>query len=196
MTVNLNNKSYLLHVKSNSHLFFFSRCPFLLNLDLIGIANRFAQFNLPAFALGTLLLVPCANKKAQQIQVRDDDEMIGTFFVMLQLQSHCDDHRCLFAVSRAFCLSVTQSLSSSRWTSLWTPGNWQASPHRLDTTFHFQLYTELRLELQFSRLFLFRLVCVCVFWHRWYLIISKPVKGKLSVTDCVKISEFSSAVLP
>lgn len=81
MTVNLNNKSYLLHVKSNSHLFFFSRCPFLLNLDLIGIANRFAQFNLPAFALGTLLLIPCANKKAQQIQVRDDDEMIGTFLL-------------------------------------------------------------------------------------------------------------------
>uniref|UniRef100_A0A8C9YCM8 Kinetochore associated 1 n=1 Tax=Sander lucioperca TaxID=283035 RepID=A0A8C9YCM8_SANLU len=43
-------------------------CPFLLNLDLIGIANRFAQFNLPSFALGTLLLIPCANKKAQQIQ--------------------------------------------------------------------------------------------------------------------------------
>ncbi|XP_028269515.1 kinetochore-associated protein 1 [Parambassis ranga] len=44
------------------------KCPFLLNLDLIGIANRFAQFNLPAFALGTLLLIPCATKKAQQIQ--------------------------------------------------------------------------------------------------------------------------------
>ncbi|XP_029367133.1 kinetochore-associated protein 1 isoform X2 [Echeneis naucrates] len=44
------------------------KCPFLLNLDLIGIANRFAQFSLPAFALGTLLLIPCANKKAQQIQ--------------------------------------------------------------------------------------------------------------------------------
>ncbi|XP_041792351.1 kinetochore-associated protein 1 isoform X1 [Chelmon rostratus] len=44
------------------------KCPFLLSLDLIGIANRFAQFNLPAFALGTLLLIPCANKKAQQIQ--------------------------------------------------------------------------------------------------------------------------------
>uniref|UniRef100_A0A3P9MGD6 Kinetochore associated 1 n=1 Tax=Oryzias latipes TaxID=8090 RepID=A0A3P9MGD6_ORYLA len=43
-------------------------CPFLLNLDLIGIANRFAQFNLPAFALGTLLLIPCASKKEQQIQ--------------------------------------------------------------------------------------------------------------------------------
>uniref|UniRef100_A0A671UHV5 Kinetochore associated 1 n=1 Tax=Sparus aurata TaxID=8175 RepID=A0A671UHV5_SPAAU len=50
------------------HSSFFSRCPFLLNLDLIGIANRFAQFNLPAFALGTLLLIPCAIKKAQQIQ--------------------------------------------------------------------------------------------------------------------------------
>ncbi|KAM3867492.1 kinetochore-associated protein 1 [Diretmus argenteus] len=45
------------------------KCPFLLNLDLIGIANRFAQFSLPAFALGTLLLIPCAEKKAQQIQV-------------------------------------------------------------------------------------------------------------------------------
>uniref|UniRef100_A0A3B5BIX8 Kinetochore associated 1 n=1 Tax=Stegastes partitus TaxID=144197 RepID=A0A3B5BIX8_9TELE len=44
------------------------KCPFLLNLDLIGIANRFAQFNLPAFALGTLLLIPCANKKPQQVQ--------------------------------------------------------------------------------------------------------------------------------
>ncbi|CAJ1068194.1 kinetochore-associated protein 1 [Xyrichtys novacula] len=44
------------------------KCPFLLNLDLIGIANRFAQFNLPAFALGTLLLIPCASKKAQQIK--------------------------------------------------------------------------------------------------------------------------------
>lgn len=47
----------------------FLRCPFLLNLDLVGIANRFAQFNLPAFALGTLLLIPSAQKKAQQIQV-------------------------------------------------------------------------------------------------------------------------------
>ncbi|XP_026043472.1 kinetochore-associated protein 1 isoform X1 [Astatotilapia calliptera] len=44
------------------------KCPFLLNLDLIGIANRFAQFNLPAFALGTLLLIPCASKKEQQVQ--------------------------------------------------------------------------------------------------------------------------------
>lgn len=51
----------------HSHLLL--RCPFLLNLDLVGIANRFAQFNLPAFALGTLLLIPSAEKKAQQIQV-------------------------------------------------------------------------------------------------------------------------------
>lgn len=50
-------------------LLFFPRCPFLLNLDLIGIANRFAQFNLPAFALGTLLLIPSAQKKDQQIHV-------------------------------------------------------------------------------------------------------------------------------
>uniref|UniRef100_A0A6Q2ZN00 Kinetochore associated 1 n=1 Tax=Esox lucius TaxID=8010 RepID=A0A6Q2ZN00_ESOLU len=48
----------------------FHLCPFLLNLDLIGIANRFAQFSLTAFALGALLLIPCAKKKEQQIQVR------------------------------------------------------------------------------------------------------------------------------
>ncbi|CAL9708810.1 unnamed protein product [Knipowitschia caucasica] len=44
------------------------KCPFVLNLDLIGIANRFAQLNLSAFALGTLLLIPCAQKKDQQIK--------------------------------------------------------------------------------------------------------------------------------
>ncbi|XP_061758400.1 kinetochore-associated protein 1 [Nerophis ophidion] len=44
------------------------KCPFLLNLELIGIAKGFAQFNLLAFALGTLLLIPCASKKAQQIE--------------------------------------------------------------------------------------------------------------------------------
>uniref|UniRef100_A0A8C5AK64 Kinetochore associated 1 n=1 Tax=Gadus morhua TaxID=8049 RepID=A0A8C5AK64_GADMO len=44
------------------------KCPFLLNMDLIGIANRFAQFTLPAFALGTLLLIPCDLKKEKQIQ--------------------------------------------------------------------------------------------------------------------------------
>ncbi|KAJ8380268.1 hypothetical protein SKAU_G00010460 [Synaphobranchus kaupii] len=44
------------------------KCPFLLNLDLIGIAKRFAQAGLPAFSLGSLLLIPCSQKKQQQIQ--------------------------------------------------------------------------------------------------------------------------------
>nr|XP_057927381.1 kinetochore-associated protein 1 [Doryrhamphus excisus] len=44
------------------------KCPFLLNMELIGMAKGFAQFNLLAFALGTLLLIPSASKKAQQIQ--------------------------------------------------------------------------------------------------------------------------------
>ncbi|XP_064209384.1 kinetochore-associated protein 1 [Anguilla rostrata] len=44
------------------------KCPFLLNLDLIGIAKRFAQAGLSAFSLGSLLLIPCSQKKQQQIQ--------------------------------------------------------------------------------------------------------------------------------
>ncbi|XP_019741350.1 kinetochore-associated protein 1 [Hippocampus comes] len=44
------------------------KCPLLLSMDLIGIAKGFAQFHLLAFALGTLLLIPCASKKDQQVQ--------------------------------------------------------------------------------------------------------------------------------
>ncbi|GAA6071945.1 kinetochore-associated protein 1 isoform X1, partial [Tachysurus ichikawai] len=44
------------------------KCPFLLNLDLIGIAKRFAQFNLMAYSLGTLLFVPCSRKREELIQ--------------------------------------------------------------------------------------------------------------------------------
>ncbi|XP_041954273.1 kinetochore-associated protein 1 isoform X1 [Alosa sapidissima] len=44
------------------------KCPFLLNLDLIGVAKRFAQCSMPAYSLGTLLLIPCAKKREQQIQ--------------------------------------------------------------------------------------------------------------------------------
>ncbi|KAK3538624.1 hypothetical protein QTP86_008836 [Hemibagrus guttatus] len=47
------------------------KCPFLLNLDLISIAKRFAQFNLMAYSLGTLLLIPCIKKREQLIQIRD-----------------------------------------------------------------------------------------------------------------------------
>ncbi|KAL4646609.1 kinetochore-associated protein 1 [Arapaima gigas] len=44
------------------------KCPFILNMDLIGIAKRFAQVNLPSFSLGSLLLIPCTSKKEHQIQ--------------------------------------------------------------------------------------------------------------------------------
>ncbi|XP_063063837.1 kinetochore-associated protein 1 [Engraulis encrasicolus] len=44
------------------------KCPLLLNLDLIGVAKRFAQFNMPAYSLATLLLIPFAQKREQQIQ--------------------------------------------------------------------------------------------------------------------------------
>ncbi|XP_073716353.1 kinetochore-associated protein 1 isoform X1 [Misgurnus anguillicaudatus] len=44
------------------------KCPFLLTLDLVAIAKRFSQFNLQAFSLGALLLIPCVNKKKPHIQ--------------------------------------------------------------------------------------------------------------------------------
>ncbi|XP_056602210.1 kinetochore-associated protein 1-like [Triplophysa dalaica] len=44
------------------------KCPFLLTLDLVAIAKRFSQFNLQAFSLGALLLIPCVSKKNPHIQ--------------------------------------------------------------------------------------------------------------------------------
>lgn len=55
------------------------RCPLLLSMDLIGIAKGFAQFHLLAFALGTLLLIPCASKKDQQVQVNMPSTSKGVF---------------------------------------------------------------------------------------------------------------------
>ncbi|XP_034780996.2 kinetochore-associated protein 1-like [Acipenser ruthenus] len=44
------------------------KCPVLADLDMIGIAKQFAQLDLPAFTLGSLLLIPQSEKKEQQIQ--------------------------------------------------------------------------------------------------------------------------------
>lgn len=52
-----------------SLLIFFWRCPVLADLDVIGIAKQYAQLDLPAFALGCLLLIPQSEKREQQIQV-------------------------------------------------------------------------------------------------------------------------------
>uniref|UniRef100_A0A8B9QE87 Kinetochore associated 1 n=1 Tax=Apteryx owenii TaxID=8824 RepID=A0A8B9QE87_APTOW len=45
-----------------------NRCPVLADLDVIGIAKQYAQLDLPAFALGCLLLIPQSEKREQQIQ--------------------------------------------------------------------------------------------------------------------------------
>ncbi|NXS93970.1 KNTC1 protein, partial [Jacana jacana] len=44
------------------------RCPVLADLDVIGIAKQYAQLDLPAFALGCLMLIPQSEKRKQQIQ--------------------------------------------------------------------------------------------------------------------------------
>ncbi|NWV05115.1 KNTC1 protein, partial [Ptilonorhynchus violaceus] len=44
------------------------KCPVLADLDVIGIAKQYTQLQLPAFALGCLLLIPQSEKREQQIQ--------------------------------------------------------------------------------------------------------------------------------
>ncbi|OWK61134.1 Kinetochore-associated protein 1 [Lonchura striata] len=45
------------------------RCPVLADLDIVGIAKQYTQLDLPAFALGCLLVIPHSEKREQQIQV-------------------------------------------------------------------------------------------------------------------------------
>ncbi|NXG19520.1 KNTC1 protein, partial [Grallaria varia] len=44
------------------------KCPVLADLDIIGIAKQYSQLDLPALALGCLLLIPQPEKREQQIQ--------------------------------------------------------------------------------------------------------------------------------
>ncbi|NWR90021.1 KNTC1 protein, partial [Furnarius figulus] len=44
------------------------KCPVLAELDVIGIARQYSQLDLPALALGCLLLIPQPEKREQQIQ--------------------------------------------------------------------------------------------------------------------------------
>lgn len=60
---------YMLRTFYISFLIFLWRCPVLADLDVIGIAKQYAQLDLPAFALGCLLLIPQSEKREQQIQV-------------------------------------------------------------------------------------------------------------------------------
>uniref|UniRef100_A0A8C3UZ00 Kinetochore associated 1 n=1 Tax=Catharus ustulatus TaxID=91951 RepID=A0A8C3UZ00_CATUS len=45
-----------------------SQCPVLADLDIVGIAKQYTQLDLPAFALGCLLVIPHSEKREQQIQ--------------------------------------------------------------------------------------------------------------------------------
>lgn len=48
------------------------RCPVLADLDMVGIAKQYTQLDLPAFALGCLLVIPHSEKREQQIQVNQE----------------------------------------------------------------------------------------------------------------------------
>ncbi|XP_061458335.1 kinetochore-associated protein 1 isoform X2 [Rhineura floridana] len=61
-------------------------CPLLADLDLIGIAKQHAQLELPALALGCLLLIPQPEKRAQQIQDFLTSCPLGT--VLQQVEEH------------------------------------------------------------------------------------------------------------
>ncbi|NWU93456.1 KNTC1 protein, partial [Upupa epops] len=64
------------------------KCPVLADLDVIGIAKQYAQLDLPAFALGCLLLIPQSEKREQQIQ--GFLSTCDTETVLQQIDEHMD----------------------------------------------------------------------------------------------------------
>ncbi|MEE6504053.1 hypothetical protein FKM82_005052 [Ascaphus truei] len=65
------------------------KCPVMADLDLVGIAEQYAQIDLPAFTLGCLLLIPQVERREQQIQQvvaeMDTGEVAGFSFQIRNL---------------------------------------------------------------------------------------------------------------
>ncbi|NXK32690.1 KNTC1 protein, partial [Piprites chloris] len=62
------------------------KCPVLADLDVIGIAKQYSQLDLPALALGCLLLIPQPEKREQLIQ--DFLSTCNTETVLQQIDEH------------------------------------------------------------------------------------------------------------
>ncbi|XP_054502063.2 kinetochore-associated protein 1 [Agelaius phoeniceus] len=93
------------------------RCPVLADLDLVGIAKQYTQLDLPAFALGCLLVIPHSEKREQQIQ-----GLLSTCkkeTVLQQLDEHMDTGELVAFASQISSLVLDSIINEKLYEQFW-----------------------------------------------------------------------------
>ncbi|NXO40218.1 KNTC1 protein, partial [Locustella ochotensis] len=93
------------------------RCPVLADLDMVGIAKQYTQLDLPAFALGCLLVIPHSEKREQQIQ-----GLLSTCkkeTVLQQLDEHLDTGELVAFASQISSLVLDSIINEKLYEQFW-----------------------------------------------------------------------------
>ncbi|NWX33547.1 KNTC1 protein, partial [Notiomystis cincta] len=93
------------------------KCPVLADLDIIGIAKQYTQLELPAFALGCLLVIPHSEKREQQIQ-----GLLSTCkkeTVLQQLDEHMDTGELVAFASQISSLVLDSIINEKLYEQFW-----------------------------------------------------------------------------
>ncbi|NXO68468.1 KNTC1 protein, partial [Phainopepla nitens] len=93
------------------------RCPVLADLDIVGIAKQYTQLDLPAFALGCLLIIPHSEKREQQIQ-----GLLSTCkkeTVLQQLDEHMDTGELVAFASQISSLVLDSIINEKLYEQFW-----------------------------------------------------------------------------
>ncbi|NWZ81474.1 KNTC1 protein, partial [Poecile atricapillus] len=93
------------------------RCPVLADLDMVGIAKQYTQLDLPAFALGCLLVIPHSEGREQQIQ-----GLLSTCkkeTVLQQLDEHMDTGELVAFASQISSLVLDSIINEKLYEQFW-----------------------------------------------------------------------------
>uniref|UniRef100_A0A8C0U473 Kinetochore associated 1 n=1 Tax=Cyanistes caeruleus TaxID=156563 RepID=A0A8C0U473_CYACU len=92
-------------------------CPVLADLDMVGIAKQYTQLDLPAFALGCLLVMPHSEGREQQIQ-----GLLSTCkkeTVLQQLDEHMDTGELVAFASQISSLVLDSIINEKLYEQFW-----------------------------------------------------------------------------
>uniref|UniRef100_A0A8C0U1B3 Kinetochore associated 1 n=1 Tax=Cyanistes caeruleus TaxID=156563 RepID=A0A8C0U1B3_CYACU len=91
-------------------------CPVLADLDMVGIAKQYTQLDLPAFALGCLLVMPHSEGREQQIQV---NQKFCKETVLQQLDEHMDTGELVAFASQISSLVLDSIINEKLYEQFW-----------------------------------------------------------------------------
>uniref|UniRef100_A0A674H3X7 Kinetochore associated 1 n=1 Tax=Taeniopygia guttata TaxID=59729 RepID=A0A674H3X7_TAEGU len=91
-------------------------CPVLADLDIVGLGKQYTQLDLPAFALGCLLVIPHSEKREQQIQV---NQKFCKETVLQQLDEHIDTGELVAFASQIRSLILDSIINEKLYDQFW-----------------------------------------------------------------------------